>query len=527
MSTPYMNLDLPSPLVTLGPTWATLLNAAFGEVDAHDHTAGRGLPITPAAINVDADLDFQSHTAANVQAINLATQAASLGFPSRLQSINGDLYWTNAGGTDVAITQGGAIAGAPGSISNLVPPAAAVYDASNQYVRFFTTATIMAGLDIGFLTLRQNRSPTDPTFSLTMPTTGITPGVNIGWRLPPTIPAASPGYGILAARYSTINSANLEYQVFDNASIESVPVGGVYTIRVKDEGITTAKILKGAVTGGIGSLNAPTGSIAYRTIATENIAQEAISSQKLARGSVLGGITGIDTPANAIAYRTIATENLADFAITSAKIAVGAVKGGVDGGGLASQQIAARTIVGGNIALLGVTAAELGNNAVETAKILDGAVTPSKRPLLLGYGEYADVTTPVQMPSATFYEPAVTIAQTVNLVGGRPFTISIQGNSGGSIQSEFTLQNRSGFNVDATFILDVYVYSQASNVVIRGWQSRFTVRAGGGFQSFPSLTYQDTAPNTRNNCIVVLRIKGSGTDIWLHRLENFFWTLWQ
>ena len=524
MSTPYMNLDLPSPLVTLGPTWATLLNAAFGDVDAHDHTAGRGLPITPAAINVDADLDFQSHTAANVQAINLATQAASLALPSRLQSINGDLYWTNAGGTDVAITQGGAIAGAPGSISNLVPPAAAVYDASNQYVRFFTTATIMAGLDIGFLSLRQSRSPTDPTFSLTMPTTGIAPGVNIGWQLPPTIPAASPGYGILAARYSTINSANLEYQVFDNASIESVPVGGVYTIRVKNDGITNAKILEGAVTGGI-SGTSPTGSIAYRTIATENIANFAITNDKLGTASVTGGVSGV-TPTGKIAYRTIATENLEQLAITSAKIAVGAVTGGT-AGGLATNQIAYRTITSENIQQLAVTQAELAANAVETAKIADGAVTPSKRPLLLGYGEYTDVTVPINMPSATWYVPAVTDVQGVNLIGGRPFTISLQGNSSGGPESEFTLQNRSVVNVDATFILDVYVYSRANAVVLRGWRSRFTVRAGGGFQSFPSLTWQDTANNSRNDCIVTMRIKGSGTDIWLHRLENFYWTLWQ
>ena len=60
MATPLMGLDLPTPTVTLGPAWATQLNAALEVVDAHDHSTGKGTKVPTGGLNINADLDFNT-----------------------------------------------------------------------------------------------------------------------------------------------------------------------------------------------------------------------------------------------------------------------------------------------------------------------------------------------------------------------------------------------------------------------------------------------------------------------------------
>lgn len=50
MATPNMNLTLPIPNITSG-TWGTTLNADFTAIDAHDHTAGKGVLVPVSGIS--------------------------------------------------------------------------------------------------------------------------------------------------------------------------------------------------------------------------------------------------------------------------------------------------------------------------------------------------------------------------------------------------------------------------------------------------------------------------------------------
>lgn len=73
MATPNMSLTLPTVGVTVGPTWATQLNAALTTIDSHDHTSGKGVQIPAAALNIDGSVDFASNNLTDVATLEVET----------------------------------------------------------------------------------------------------------------------------------------------------------------------------------------------------------------------------------------------------------------------------------------------------------------------------------------------------------------------------------------------------------------------------------------------------------------------
>lgn len=114
-TTPNMNLALPTVSQTLGPEWATEINQAFDLVDTHDHAEGNGVPITPAGININADLELNDNGLLDgdyYQMINRnAADTTKLG---SLQRIGSDFFYVNAAGIAVQITSGNSVVN-PGS----------------------------------------------------------------------------------------------------------------------------------------------------------------------------------------------------------------------------------------------------------------------------------------------------------------------------------------------------------------------------------------------------------------------------
>lgn len=120
MTTPYMNLNLPVPSVTLGAQWAQDINDAMALIDSHDHSTGDGAKVKPNGMNINADLDIQQNQLLNVGALGLFTQNAVLSGPLnalKMHSYAGDLYYTNSSGSVVQITEGGTIVSSPGVAS--------------------------------------------------------------------------------------------------------------------------------------------------------------------------------------------------------------------------------------------------------------------------------------------------------------------------------------------------------------------------------------------------------------------------
>lgn len=109
MATTYMSLTLPTPSVTIGPQWATELNAALTVIDSHDHSSGKGVQIKTNGLNIDANLSFNSYAATDLLKTQYTDQASALSGASNLYSVytvNGDLYYTNGAGTAVQVTDG-------------------------------------------------------------------------------------------------------------------------------------------------------------------------------------------------------------------------------------------------------------------------------------------------------------------------------------------------------------------------------------------------------------------------------------
>jgi hypothetical protein len=118
--TPNMDLDLPSVSVTLGPEWATLLNAALTLVDSHDHSDGKGVKVTQLGLNITDDLELNDQYLTEVGSMRLVSQAATLVTAQDLRSIYsvlGDLYYNNNSGTPIQITSGGSVTAASDGIS--------------------------------------------------------------------------------------------------------------------------------------------------------------------------------------------------------------------------------------------------------------------------------------------------------------------------------------------------------------------------------------------------------------------------
>lgn len=118
--TPNMTLDLPVVSSTLGPEWATLLNAAFSLVDSHDHSDGKGVKITPAGINISSNLSFNNFYLTSVGSLRLTSLDANLSAPADVGCFynkDGDLWWNNDGGGQVQITSGGSVIAASDGIA--------------------------------------------------------------------------------------------------------------------------------------------------------------------------------------------------------------------------------------------------------------------------------------------------------------------------------------------------------------------------------------------------------------------------
>jgi hypothetical protein len=111
-STPNMVLTKPDPDGSVG-TWDTELNASLDVIDSHDHSAGKGVKVPVAGIDIDADLSFAGFGATALKVVDLAAVLASTvtGYPTALfcNSADDELYWRTSGGVDVQLTSGNSL----------------------------------------------------------------------------------------------------------------------------------------------------------------------------------------------------------------------------------------------------------------------------------------------------------------------------------------------------------------------------------------------------------------------------------
>lgn len=251
MATPNMNLTLPTVGATVGPTWATQLNTAFTQVDAHTHVvgSGQGVPIAAAALSIDGDVPWNGNSILTLRSAQLNDLGTTNPGSGRIYNNGGDLYFTNGAGSPIQITASGGVAGSPGNITGLASPASASYALGTGFV--WQSAALTASImDCGPILLRTTTASSN---AVTLTPAAATTAYTL--TLPNAVPAANSfltantsgvmGYisqtgGITGSmiatgtvtpnNQSTFNSAATGYTTDSTTSTSFVNVGNTTTI---------------------------------------------------------------------------------------------------------------------------------------------------------------------------------------------------------------------------------------------------------------------------------------------------------
>ena len=124
---------------TTGPQWATDLNTSLDAIDGHDHSTGKGIRITPAGININADLEFNQNSATELKNVIFDSSVTAATTSYSVYQASGNLYWRNGSGTAVQITTGSSVNAGAGSISGMTSTDAGVtYSDGSKTFNFFT-----------------------------------------------------------------------------------------------------------------------------------------------------------------------------------------------------------------------------------------------------------------------------------------------------------------------------------------------------------------------------------------------------
>lgn len=152
-----MSLPIPGVGTESGPQYATDINNCLTIIDQHNHTPGYGEQIPTAGININTDLSFNNFNATYLRSTVFQIQASPLSGASDLACayVSGvDLYYNDANGNQVRLTQNGNVAGTAGSIANLTSPASASYVSLNKTFVWQSDANTPANMDNAAITLR-------------------------------------------------------------------------------------------------------------------------------------------------------------------------------------------------------------------------------------------------------------------------------------------------------------------------------------------------------------------------------------
>lgn len=117
--TPNMNLNIPDVSVTPGPEWAQKINDAITAIDSHTHTTGQGAEVPVSAIDVNQNFSLSNNELVDAAAVQFQNLLSTISGPSNINKfhvVNGNVWFTNAGGVPVQLTDGNSI------VSNIVIP---------------------------------------------------------------------------------------------------------------------------------------------------------------------------------------------------------------------------------------------------------------------------------------------------------------------------------------------------------------------------------------------------------------------
>lgn len=228
--TPNMNLDLPTPTVTPGPTYASQNNTAFSTVDLHDHTSGKGVQVPVDGLNFNSDLLINDYNISEIHSTRMTDNASALSGPTDINcayTAGGNLYYNDVNGNQIQITAGGALnAASIGGIGGdyATSGASEFYTASSETFSFTSTTNVPANLDAASVAVREAVAS---SYAITLKSpTSLASAYDV--TLPTALPAST-----LPITMNT--SGNLA-------------TGQITTAQITDLAITTGKIADNSVT---------------------------------------------------------------------------------------------------------------------------------------------------------------------------------------------------------------------------------------------------------------------------------------
>jgi len=256
MSSPNMGLTIPVPTVTEGPQYAQEIQQNFNLIDSHNHTSGQGALIPLNALTISQNLNMNAYSVTNLKSTALVNQVSAPAENGSVYMSGDNLYWKDGTGAyNVQITNGNSLAGAAGTISGLpFGTASAAYLSGSGTFRFQSATNVGADVDCRTVTLRNN---VVSSFGMQVLPPSLAANLQV------TLPLVPASTKIVAMDSAGAMAANIDA---DNSSIEIV----TNNLQVKDDGITTAKILDGAVTNA--KLASPNGGYSTNTISVSGAA---------------------------------------------------------------------------------------------------------------------------------------------------------------------------------------------------------------------------------------------------------------
>ena len=136
-----MSLNEPTVGTTAGPTWATETNTNWTSIDAHDHTSGKGVQLTPSSLNINGDLEFNQNSASELKNVIFDSSVSAASTNYSVYQASGNLYWRNNSGTAVQITDGSAVKTTGGSISGMSSTAVVLFSSNSYAFKFDVSAS--------------------------------------------------------------------------------------------------------------------------------------------------------------------------------------------------------------------------------------------------------------------------------------------------------------------------------------------------------------------------------------------------
>lgn len=247
---PNMSLPVPTVGTEAGPQYAFDVNSSLTLIDSHDHTPGKGVQITPSAININTSLPFNDNPAMALQYVSFIAQTGpsatiqSLSVAPAGSPVIDELWYTDNNGTQTQLTKNGninvVVASIPGEsysagtfiwdqTPSLLPTTPANFDIGSITIRPNIAATMFGTQIVPFSGISSTNTFTLPNVNIQMPVSLGSVTTFLSMTSTGQISPSAALTGIVGQYLGTASGPTLQWTSFKPATVQSFTSGsGTY-----------------------------------------------------------------------------------------------------------------------------------------------------------------------------------------------------------------------------------------------------------------------------------------------------------